>query len=60
MILSRAQTARRNVPPSAAPCCLDPLVLLEVLMLEVMMFEVLGSPGQRKAFGHADGGDKRY
>ena len=55
MTLSRAQTARRHVPPRKAPCCLDPLVMLEVLMLEV-----LGSPGQRKALGHADRGDKRY
>jgi hypothetical protein len=30
------------------------------LMLEVLMLEVLGSPGQRKALGHADRGDKRY
>jgi hypothetical protein len=34
--------------------------MLEVSMLEVMMLEVLGSPGQRKALGDADGGDKRY
>ena len=65
MTLSRAQTARRHVPPRKASCCLDPLVMLEVLMLEVLMLEVLmlevlGSPGQRKALGHADRGDKRY
>jgi hypothetical protein len=60
MTLSRAQTARRNVPPGAALCRLDPLVMLEVLMLEFLMLEVLGSPGQRKALGHADDGDKRY
>jgi hypothetical protein len=34
--------------------------MLEVLMHEVLMLEVLGSPGQRKALGHADGDDKRY
>ena len=65
MTLSWPQTARRKVPPRKAPCCLGPLAMLEVLMLEVLMLEVLvleilGSPGQRKAFGHADGGDKRY
>lgn len=60
MTLSWTQTARRNIPPRTAPCCLDPLVMLEVLVLEVLMLEVLGSPGQRKALGHADGGDKRY
>jgi hypothetical protein len=55
MTLSRAQTARRNIPPRTAPCCLDPLVMLEVMMLEVM-----GPPSRRKALGHADGGDMRY
>ena len=54
MTPSRAQTARCNIPPRTAPWCIDPLAMLEVLMLEV------GSPGQRKALGHADGGDKRY
>ena len=52
--MTLAQTARRNVPPRTAPYCLDPLVMLEVLMLEI-----LGSPGQRKALSHVDGGDKR-
>jgi hypothetical protein len=31
-----------------------------VLMHEVLVHGVLGSPGQRKALGHADGGDKRF
>jgi hypothetical protein len=60
MTLSWAQTARRNIPPRTAPCSLDPLVMLEAMLLEVMPLEVMGSSGQRKALGHADGGDKRY
>jgi hypothetical protein len=36
------------------------VMLLEVMPLEVMPLEVMGSSGQRKALGHADGGDKRH
>ena len=53
MTLRLGADSARNVPTRTAPCCLDPLAMLEVLMLEV-----LGSSGQRKAWGHADRGDK--